>query len=156
MRGTTSTKEQGSLVMHGTVEFKNGEALTSWTSYTERGRKLETPRKQQATVRPPSGPLVLESTIQVVGPLLLPQDGERKVVSATFNNHVRAGKPLVEYVAGCKLRRTTRPEGAGFTIALFKPDSEKPEMTWEYDSKGKCESIQMGSTTVMKPLGPRH
>lgn len=151
MRGTTSTKEQGSLVMHGTVEFNNAEAVTRWTSYTDGGRKLERPTKQQATVKPPPGPLVLGSTIEVLGPLLLPKDGERKVVYATFNNKVRKGKPLVEYEAGCRLRRTSRLNGAGFTIAVFKPDSDKPEMTWEYGSKGNCESIQLTRTTVMKP-----
>jgi len=151
MRGTTSTKEQGALVMHGTAEFSSGEALTSWTSYTDGGRKLDPPTKQQATVKPPPGPLVLGSTIQVVGPLLLPEEGECKVVVATFNNKVRNGKPLVEYEAGCRLERTSRPEGAGFTITVFEPESDEPEMTWEYDRNGNCQSIQLSRTTVMKP-----
>ena len=151
MRGTNSTKEQSALVMHGTVELENGEAEMRWTSYTDGGRKLDLPSQQQATVKTPPGPLVLGSTIQVVGPLLLPEDGERKVVCATFNNRVREGKPLVEYKAGCTLKRMSRLEGAGFTITLFEPDSDKPEMIWEYDSQGNCESVQLASTTVMKP-----
>lgn len=152
MRATTSAKEQGALLMHGTVEFETGEALTRWTTYKQSGRKLEPPRKQQATLKqPPSGPLMLDSTIQIVGPLLLPKDGERTIVRAKFNNEAREGKPLVEYEARCRLRRTSRPGGAGFTITVFKPDSDKPEMTLEYDSQGTCESIQLTRTTVMKP-----
>ena len=137
--------------MQGTVEFKNGEALTRWTSYTERGQELETPKKQQATVTPPAGPLVFGHTIQVVGPLLLPEDGERKIVWGNFDDHTPTGKPLIEYQAGCRLRRTNRPEGAGFTITLFEPDSDTPEMILEFDVRGNCESIRAGSTTVMKP-----
>ena len=151
MRGTNSTKEQGGLVMHGTVELENGKAEMKWTDHTESGRKLDRPSQQLATVKAPPGPLVLGSTIQVVGPLLLPKDGDRIVGWATFNNRVRKGKPLVEYKAGCTLKRTSRLEGAGFTITLFEPHSDKPEMTWEFDSKGNCESVQLASTTVMKP-----
>lgn len=151
-RATTSAKEQGALVMHGTVDFENGEALAKWTTYKERGRKLEPPRKQQATLKePPTGPLVLDSTIQVVGPLLLPDDGERKFVRARFNNEARENEALIEFETECRLRRTSRPEGAGFTIEVFEPNSDEPEMTWEYDSQGKCESVQLTPTTVMKP-----
>jgi hypothetical protein len=149
--GTSSTKEQSSLIMLGTVEFRNGEALTKWTSYTERGFKLETPRQQQTTVKPPPGPLVIGNTVQVVGPILLPKDGERIVGWVNFDDKTPPGKPLIEYKSGCNLRRTSRPAGAGFTIALFEPDSNKPEITVEYDAQGKCESIQLGSATVMKP-----
>ena len=151
IRGTNSTKEQGALVMDGTVELENGKAEMKWTAHTERGRKLDRPSQQLATGKTPPGPLVLGSTIQVVGPLLLPKDGDRIVGWATFNNRVRKGRPLVEFKAGCTLKRTSRLEGAGFTITLFEPDSDKPEMIWEYDSQGNCESVQLASTTVMKP-----
>jgi hypothetical protein len=152
MRATTSAKEQGALLMHGSVEFSSEQAVAKWTTYKDGGRKLEPPRKQQATLKqPPPGPLMLDSTIQVVGPLLLPEDGERKFVRVEFNDEAREGEAPVAYEAGWRLRRTTPPEEAGFTITIFKPESDKPEMTWEYDSQGNCQSIQLAPTTVMKP-----
>ncbi|MDG2224653.1 MAG: serine/threonine-protein kinase [Rubripirellula sp.] len=148
---TTSAKEEGSLVIQAAVEFKNGEAVMQWTTYTERGIRLETPRQEKLTVKTPPGPLLLQSAIEILGPRMLTEDGEQKVVCVTFNQRIRSGRPLVEYETDCTIRRTTRPEQAGFTIALFKGDVSKPEVSWEYDVDGNCERVPTGSTTVMIP-----
>jgi len=153
LQGTSSTKGQGSLIMQGKVEFKDGVALAKWTNFSEFGRLLDIPQKQQSTeiLKTSSGPLVLGHSLQVVGPLILTTSGDRTVVWANIDDKASGGKPFIDYEYGCKLRRTSRPAGAGFKISLFKPNSEKPDMTVEYDPQGRCESVHVGSTTVMKP-----
>ena len=149
LRGEFSVKEAGAPVTSGTFELADGQAVMAWTSYSERGHTLETPKKQNATVKPPAGPIVFESTILVIGPRLLPDDGQRKIVWAEIDNTPK--ETLVEFKTGYRLERTRRAEGAGFTIAVFEPDSSSPEMALDFDAEGECERIRAGSTIVMQP-----
>jgi hypothetical protein len=150
LRAKIKAKSDGRPVITGSVEFSGGEATAAWTSYSAQGRTPETPSKQTATVKAPSGPIVFASTLQIVGPLLLRDEGEREVVFAEFDH--KSDQLVVEFKAGSRIKRTERTQGAGFTITFHEPNSRAPEMTLDFDGKGQCERIQSGGTIIQ----PRH
>jgi hypothetical protein len=133
--------------------LSGGEATVAWTSESGKGGSPETPSKQTATVNVPPGPIVFASTLQIVGPLLLQDEGEREVVWAEFDAYSK--ECPVEFKAGSRVKRSERPQGAGFTVALYEPKSSEPEMTLDFDGKGQCERTQSGGVIIQprdKPL----
>ncbi|MFO0999654.1 MAG: serine/threonine-protein kinase [Planctomycetaceae bacterium] len=145
----TSAKDAGDPVIKGTASITNGKAEMEWSLYHERGHKLDTPTLHSSSAMLPEGHILLPETVQAIGPVLLPQDGNISIVWATLDNTPK--RSLLKTKTGWRLQRQAIA-GGGFELLVIEPKVDKPDMRLQFDSNGMCERIVLAGTTVMTPV----
>lgn len=138
--------EDGEPFITGSVRFKNGKANMEWSTSRENGRRLDSPTQHSLTVDIPDAPVVLPSTIQTIGHMLLPNEGKCEITWAEIDK--KATQRLIRIQTGCTLQRTDLATG-GFELVVKKPGVDVALMTLQYNKNNFCDRIMMEARTVM-------
>ncbi|MCA9135339.1 MAG: serine/threonine protein kinase [Planctomycetales bacterium] len=141
--------EDGEPFISGSVRFKNGKATMEWSTSRENGRSLDSPTQHSLTVDILDDPVVLPSTIQTIGPMLLPNEGKCVITWAEIDK--KATARLIKIQKGCTLQRTDLATG-GFELVVKNPGVDVALMTLQYNKNNLCVRAVLEETTIMTLL----
>jgi hypothetical protein len=144
--GNAETSMDGHACMKGSISFSERDYRISGTAYMDRkGSPLPGPMKFGDRELPlPPGTVIFRSALSVLGPRLLPKNGELKgIVFVEFPEDIKPPE-LVKVLEKHRLVRESAPQGGGFTLKLFDSTSNEPKCSVEFGAGGQLRSEVQG------------
>ena len=140
---SATTWRNGVKTMTGTLRFAGFEL--GWKALAharDDGTPIAPPKEYTGTKKVAGGPLVLQTTLEVMAPLLLKAPGALAVTYAEFPDDYHAPE-LVEIKRDYRLVREPA-NGAGFRIRLVRGERRATRATLFYDPTGRCVAVAWG------------
>lgn len=143
------TTVNGKVCMQSAVTFEQGLVKVSATILSKKnGDDIDPPIKGEKGMPLPEGTILFQSSLQVIGPLLLPQQGELQgVVMAEFPDDI--DNPI-NLKKDWRMVRKDSSSGS-FSLKLYYTEAEEPTAVIEFDAQGKCLSESPHKSILFMP-----
>ena len=143
VKADAKTTFEGKPCMTGEVKFRDETMSYSCRGLLNLrgGDKIEPPKEYKKTDLPkPGGALVFQSALPVLGPRILPMQGEKEIVWVEFPDDLAAPE-LINFKKGHRLVRTAPDAEGRYFIRAFGPNSDKPVSNVEFDKADNLVSF---------------
>ncbi len=153
VRATAETQSGGKTCMKGEVAFAEKTLSFSCVGLHDghTGKPIDPPLKfEKKDIERPKCVLLFQSAFPVLGPRLLPKEGELKeVVFVEFPDDINAPE-LINMKENYRLVREPADEKGSYRMKVFGPLPDRPICTAQYDKNNKIIALHMGDTELVE------
>jgi len=127
IQGIAETKINEKLCMKGTVKFSEMAVEFECTGFLNKrtDKAIDPPKKFANKKQPiPEGIIIFQSALPVIGPLILPKEGELKnIVFVEFPDDIGAPE-LINFKKGYRLVRGKADKKGEYDLKIYNPHSK--------------------------------
>jgi hypothetical protein len=137
--GTAETRIDGKVCLKGTVTVTEKTVTCEGTTFIDErtGEALNPPKVYpKEDIRRPEGILLFQSTASVVGPLLLPKEGETRIVLVEFPDDLYAPE-FIRLNKDYRLARGKANDKGEFDMQVLEPRGDRPIFQFMLDKESR-------------------